>query len=331
MNPSALPRILIVTAMLCAPMAGYGDPSLPLSPVGSVALPGAATRFDYESLDPKTGLLFIAHLAASEVVEFDVKTNHVVGTIPDVSRVHGVLAVPELGRVYATATGANEVAVIEARTAKVIARVAAGTYPDGMAFDPDERKLYVSDERGDTETVIDTSSNTRIATIPLGGDVGNSQYDSRGRRVYVNVQTTGELVAIDPTRDAVVARYRVPGCKSNHGLRLDNAHRRAYIACEDNATLVVFNLGTLRTETSLPIGPNPDVLAFDESRSILYIATESGIVSMFKAESRGLKKIGEGFLGKNAHIVAVDQRTHRVYFPVLADTGPKMLIFQPKE
>jgi DNA-binding beta-propeller fold protein YncE len=73
-----------------------------------VPLPGAATRFDYQSLDPKTGRLVLAHLAASEVVVFDVKSNRVVGTIPDVDHVHGVLTVPELGRVYATATGTNE-------------------------------------------------------------------------------------------------------------------------------------------------------------------------------------------------------------------------------
>ena len=50
---------------------------------------------------------------------------------------------------------------------------------------------------------------------------------------------------------------------------------------------------------------------------------------MLRASSAGLKKIGEGFLGKNAHIVAVNQRRHRAYFPMLSDEGPKMLVMQP--
>jgi len=50
---------------------------------------------------------------------------------------------------------------------------------------------------------------------------------------------------------------------------------------------------------------------------------------MFSAAATNLRKIGEAFLAKNAHIVAVDQRTHRVYFPVLSDSGPRMLVMEP--
>ena len=53
-------------------------------------------------------------------------------------------------------------------------------------------------------------------------------------------------------------------------------------------------------------------------------------ISMLTATANGLTKIGEAFLGKNAHSVAIDRRTHRVYFPVLGDSGPKMLVIQPR-
>jgi hypothetical protein len=36
--------------------------ALPLRQAGELTLPGGSTRFDYESLDPGRGLLFIAHL-----------------------------------------------------------------------------------------------------------------------------------------------------------------------------------------------------------------------------------------------------------------------------
>jgi DNA-binding beta-propeller fold protein YncE len=146
----------------------------------------------------------------------------------------------------------------------------------------------------------------------------------------VNVQTRGELAAIDPSKDAVVARYPVAGCKNNHGLQLDEAHRKAYIACEGNAMLAVFDLTALKSTQSLAIGDDPDVLAYDRGRSTLYVAAESGTVSMFAANADGLTKIGEGFLGQNAHIVAVDQETHRAYFPVLGASGPRMLVMQPE-
>ena len=332
-----LPRSALLTAIaFVAAALGFGhdrvaaaDSALPLKTVATVALPGAASRFDYESLDPRTDLLFLAHLAASEVVVFNVKTNRVVATIPDVDHVHGVLAVPQLGRVYATTTGTNEVAVIDEHTLKVTARIPGGTYPDGMAYDEADQKLYVSDEHGDTDTVIDTKTNARIATIPLGGDVGNTQYDAATHRVYVNVQTRGDLVVIDPAKDAIVGRYPLTGCQSNHGLSLDQAHRKAYIACEDNAKLVVIDLTSYRQTQTLDIGKDPDVLAYDERSATLYVSAESGVVSMFSASSKGLQNVGQGFLGNNAHVVAVDQRTHHVYFPVLDETGPKMIVMQP--
>ena len=65
------------------------DPPLPLRPVGEIPLPGDNSRFDYTSLDPQRGWLFIAHLGASEVVEVDMHAGRVVRTIPNISRVHG--------------------------------------------------------------------------------------------------------------------------------------------------------------------------------------------------------------------------------------------------
>ena len=38
------------------------------------------------------------------------------------------------------------------------------------------------------------------------------------------------------------------------------------------------------------------------------------------AADRGVTELGRGFVGPNAHSVAVDPATHRVYFP-LADVG----------
>ena len=320
----------LAVACGCARAALSAPGSLPLEVIATAPLPGAASRFDYESLDPTTGRLFLAHLAADEVVVYDVRRDRVVATIPGLARVHGVLAVPQRGRVYATATGTNEVAVIDARALRVVARIPGGTYPDGMAYDDADAKLYVSDERGDTDTVIDTRTNARVATIALGGDVGNTQIDPATHRVYVNVQTRGELVAIDPRRDAVVARYPLAGCRGNHGLLIDRARRRAYVACEDNATLVVFDLAKLRQTQRLPVGDDPDVLADDAGLGRLYVAAESGIVAAFATDADGVRPLGRALVGRNAHIVAVDPHTHHAFFPILGDRGPFMLVERPR-
>ena len=176
--------------------AGFDQENAALVRVADIPLGGNTTRLDYESLDQGRHLLFIAHLGDSAVIVFDTRADRVVTRIEGISKVHGVLAIPELGTVYASATGADEVVAIDEQTFKVTAHVAGGVYPDGMAYAPDVHKLYVSDEHGATETVIDVRTNTRIASIPLGGEVGNSQYDPLTKHVFVNVQTRRQLVEI---------------------------------------------------------------------------------------------------------------------------------------
>ena len=312
--------MLAGAGLLAARMSAAADElslgSLPLEHVADVPLPGGTTRFDYEGYDPNRHLLFIAHLGDGEVIAFDVVASRVVARIAAVSSVHGVLVVPELSRVYASATGTNEIVAIDETTLKIVARMPGGRYPDGMAYAPEVNKLYVSDETGDTETVIDVHTNQRVATIPLGGEVGNTQYDPRSRHVFVNVQTRNELVEIDPKADRVVGRFPLAGARQNHGLLIEPQGHLAFIACEGNDKLLVLDMGSKRVTQSFDVGGDPDVLAFDTASKSLYVAGEAGIVSMFSLTNVGIRKTGEGRLGSNAHVVAVDSISHRSYFPL---------------
>lgn len=318
-------------ALAASPIVSDAAGSLPLKHVADVPLTGEATRLDYASYDPRNGLLFLAHLGDSMVTAFDTTAGKVVTDIHDVGHVHGVLVVPELDRVYASATQTDEVVAIDENSLKIVARMPGGHYPDGMAYAPAQHKLYVSDETGATETVIDTSNNKRIATIPLGGEVGNSQYDAVSGHIFVNVQNgEGGLVEIDPQNDKIVARYTLPGASGNHGLLIDPEEPLAFIACEGNDKLLVFDMKTRRVVSSFGVGGDPDVLAFDPGLHRLYVAGEKGVVSVFTVGKGSVSKFGEGFLGDNAHVVAVDPKSHRAYFPLKdVDGHPLLRIMLP--
>ncbi|MDS0860242.1 hypothetical protein NUV25_21270 [Burkholderia pseudomultivorans] len=315
---------------------GAEDPTtssaLPLKLVADIPLGGHATRLDYESFDPVRQLLFIAHLGDSTVIVFDTRSSRMVGRIPDVASVHGVLAIPELSRVYASATGSNEIVAIDETTLRIVARMPGGVYPDGMAYAPDAHKLYVSDETGGTETVIDVRSNTRIVTIPLGGEAGNTQYDPVSRHIFVNVQSRRQLVEIDPVTDRIIARVDLPGARGNHGLLIEPRQRLAFIACEGNDKLLVLDMHMMRVVSSFDVGKDPDVLAYDPGLHLLYVAGEAGIVSMFNVEVGKVSKIGEGHIGPNAHVVAVDDATHRSFYPLKSLRGqPALRVMEPRE
>ena len=310
---AAISVSLIISAYGAAPEI---KSSLPLQFVRDYPLPGAPTRWDYLSLDPGTAELFIAHLGDSSVVVMNTRTKAVVATIGSIGRVHGTLAVPEIGRIYASATQTNAIVVIDVATLKIISRIPGGIYPDGMAYAPDVGKLYVSNESGNTETVIDVRSNRRIATIQLGGNVGNTQYDPISKHIFVNVQGRNELVEIDPTTDTITERIALPGSDANHGLLIEPKLQLAFIACEGNDRLLILNLKTKKVISNVGVGKGPDVLAYDAELGYLYVASESGMLTMFKASAEGVTKIGEGFVGPNAHSLAVDPHSHEIYFPL---------------
>jgi len=321
----SLPFALSLLALTCtakSPLLGSPPPKLPLRTLRDVPLGGGATRFDYQSFDPNTGRLYIAHLGDSTMVVFDTNKEAQVAEVKNLSRVHGILAVPELHLVYASATGTNELAIMDDSTLQIIARAPAGDYPDGIAYVPKVNKIYISDLHGKTDTVIDAKTNQRITTIPLGGGAGNTQYDSLSEHIFVTVHGKNQLAEIDPAKDEVIARYALPGCNEPHGLLIDSEHRLAFVACEENAKLAVVDLQSKSMTAIHSVGADPDVLAFDKGFARLYVSAESGVVSVFDERGRSLEKVGEGSFAPNAHSVAVDSRTHRVYFP-LQNVGGK--------
>jgi YVTN family beta-propeller protein len=277
--------LLLATIACWGALAAAKTPSAStlLGFVADIPLPGPASRFDYQSLDPGRHLLFIAHLAAGTVVAFDTSERRVVGEVQGIRQAHGVLAVPGLERVYAAATGTNEIAVIDEKSLKVITRIPGGVYPDGMAYASQAHKLYVSNQAGRTETVIDMRTNRRIATIALDGEA------------------------------------------HNHGLLIDSQRRLAYIACEGNHRLIVFDLSALKVMASYPTGEGPDVLAFDESLKLLYVASESGVLALFGSDGRSLRELARWKFAPRAHSVAVDSEMHEAYFPLENINGRPIL------
>jgi DNA-binding beta-propeller fold protein YncE len=296
-----------------------------LKKVADIPLPGGATRFDYASLDPAADRLYFSHMGDGKLMVFDTKAEALVTNLPGFPTMTGVLVVPGLKRVYGSVTKNHEVAVVDTETLAIIKRIPDGKFPDGLAWSPETKKLYVSDESGGLDTVIDTSTNEKLKAIPLGGEAGNTQYDAASHLIYVAVQTANQFVAIDPQTDRITARYDLKLGKHPHGFYIDSPRRRAYISCQGDNKLIVFNLDTHQEEAVFPVESDPDVLAFDTDLRLLYVACEAGRVSLFKAGDGKLTKLGDAEVGPNSHTVAVDSRTHKAYFPLKNVNGAPML------
>jgi DNA-binding beta-propeller fold protein YncE len=332
---AAVVVIIVVVGVAVAVLRGRSPArvSLPLRPAGELALPGDSSRFDYASLDTARGLLFIAHLGASDVIEVDVHAGRVVRVIPDLSQVHGVLVVPDRHRVYATATGANQVVILDEDTGQQLGRTPTGDYPDGLAYDPVHATIWTTNETGGSETVIDAATGQPKGSVILGGEAGNVAYDPTSAHMLVDVQSRNQLAVIDPATLTVIRRVPLPGCDHDHGLTVDPAHRLAFIACDANAALLTLDLDTWHIRDTQRVGNDPDVLAYDPSASRLYVAAESGWLTVVDVHNRRLTVTGRNYLADGAHIVAVDPTTHRSFYPVPHGNAGRadLLIYEPTD
>jgi DNA-binding beta-propeller fold protein YncE len=308
---------------------GASGPGLPLRLIGDFPLTGNATRFDYASLDATRGIMWVAHMGDGSVEAFDLNVNRVILTVPlsPMASVRGVLAAR--GNVYAAAQGIGAVVVLNGVSGKRIASVPAGDV-DGLAYDPITERVYVSDEAGGKVTVIDTRTNSRAGVIELGGEAGNTVYDPMSHHVFAGVQTRDELAEIDPVMSKVVRRYPLRGCSSSHSVAIDADQRAAYIGCQHNVRIVRLDLRSGKVTESSGAGIGVDVLALDAGLRRLYAASESGVVSVYDISGRRLHRTAQAFLHLNAHVVAVDPATHRVYFPLRNVNGkPVMRVMAP--
>ena len=317
---------MLALAILVAGSPPAGG-SLPLSPVADVPLPGRASRFDYQAVDATNRRLYVAHLGDGSLLAFDLDGQRVIREVPGLPSVHGVAVAPERHLAFATATAEKTLALIDDRTFQVQARVPAGEYPNGLAYDPRSGRVFVSNNSGVGVGVVDVATAHPLPGIDIGGGAGNTQYDADSGHVLAAVHGQPYLADIDPVAARVASRIALQDVRTCHGLLVASGVHLTFAACHGAApSLVVVDLSSRLQTATLPLPADIDVLAFDPGLQRLYAASESGTVAVFAlAADRGVTELGRGFVGPNAHSVAVDPATHRVYFP-LADVGGRPVL-----
>jgi DNA-binding beta-propeller fold protein YncE len=319
-----------------------GAPKLPhptsgptLRKVAEFDLPGPpGKRFDYLTIDADDHYLISAHLAADQTYVIDLGTNKVLATITDTPGAEGVEYVPEWKRFYTSNARDNTIGVVDLKQMKVVKKLKTEAKPDGSTYAAPFHKLYVSDERGKAEAIVDVSKDEVIKTLHFDSETGMPQYDPVARKVYVNLQDQNIFAVIDPATDTVVGRYSVGRCKGNHGMTLDPEHHRAFLSCEGNNLMTVFDLDRHEPIAFLPMADGPDVIKFDPGLDRIYAACYSGAISVFHQDDPNhYTKIEDFPVPHAVHTLAVDLQTHRVYTPEQeADGKPvaRMVVFEAK-
>lgn len=316
-----------------APKLRAQNNSSTLKKIAEIDLPGPpGKRFDYLTIDPDEHYLISAHLAAGQTYVIDLRTNKIVATVANTPGAEGVEYVSELKKFYTSNAGDNTIGVVDLHQMKVVKKIATDRKPDGSAYAAPFHKLYVSDERGKAEAIVDVTNDQIVKTLHFNSDTGMPQYDPVARKVYVNLQDENIFAVIDPATDEVIGRYPVGRCKGNHGMTLDPEHHRAFLSCEGNNLMTVFDLDKHEPIAFLAMADDPDVIKFDPGLGRIYAACYSGAISVFHQDDPQHYRKLEDFKVEHAvHSLAVDTETHRVYTPEQEEKGKpvaRMIVYE---
>lgn len=295
-----------------------------------IPLPGGTNRWDYQSINYKNNRLYISHLGSNMVTVFDLKAQKVLASIPLSASPYGILVVPDKKKVFVGVGGNNQVAVIDESSLKVITYITAGETPDGLAYAQYTNTVFVSNENGGTVSVINAEKYEHIEDISVGGAVGNTHFDPFSKLIYSVSGEDNTLIEIDPTTDTVLNKYKTTGCSHPHGFYIDIVTRYAFITCQGNNKMIVFDQNEKKIIYTDTVGAHPDVLAYDPGLHRLYVAAESGNLTVFDVQKNKITKLGQDFIAEKAHTVSVDKNTHKVYMPLENINGkPILRIMQP--
>jgi len=308
---------------------------LPLTLVADIDLPGKSNRFDYQDIDTALGHLIIAHMNDASVLVVDLSDGSVLKLLPNIPVARGVIVADDAKRFFVTSSP-NQLVIVDNAALTEIDRVDTGNGPDGVGWDPDDQTVGVSDQADGAVSLIGGAGSGARKDVPVGVETGNVVYDSaRGLFWVTAVSATppDQLVGIDPVAASVTTRIDLPGCDGAHGLRIHPDGKSALIACEGNATLARVDLDGAHAVFTAETGNGPDVLSVDPGLGWLYVAAESGDLTVFDIGQPGLVAIDHEHPADNAHTVAVDPATHRVFFPLSSGPNgtPVLRIMRPAE
>jgi len=336
-------RLTLALASLAFAFAhsATSSPALPIGPkplkkVGVIELPGPAGKpFGSLALDPQTHLLFCAHADAGSLYVVDVMSGKWKETIPGLPGVRGVAFAEGLRKIYASVSGEDSIAVMDSTTLRVVKTIPTEASPGAMTYAAPFGKLFVSDEVAGALAVVDTQRDAVVNMIRFGGRVGTPQFDPAAQRVYVNLPGANEIAAVDPATEMLLSRNPVGRCKGNTGMALDPDRGLAFLACEENNLLAVYDLRSNQVLDYLPMAAGGANVALDRSLGRVYVACVSGAISVYEEEKAGrCRKMCDYSAAHAVHSLAVDPATHRIYVPEQEEDGvpvARLVVYEARQ
>jgi hypothetical protein len=278
---------------------------------------GGDGGWDYLTADSEAGRIYISR--ATHVIVIDADSGNSVGEIPDTPGVHGIALAPELGRGFTSNGREGTVSIFDIKSLATSGKIKVGENPDAIVYDPASKRVFTFNGRSQDSSAIDAASGKVLGTIKLDGKPEFAASDAQGE-IFVNIEDKSELVAIDPNKLEVKAKWPLAPCTEPSGLSIDRKHRRLFVGC-DNKMMAVVDADSGKVLATPAIGDGVDATAFDPETGLAFASCGEGVLTVVKEESAGKFSAENVPTQPGARTLALDLKTHNV-FVVTAKFGP---------
>jgi DNA-binding beta-propeller fold protein YncE len=278
---------------------------------------GGEGRWDYVSLDPAAGRIYVPRSSHTMVLDLD---GNLKGDLQGTAGVHGVAFSRELDRGWTSNGQADSVTEFKLSTLEVVKVIkVTGKNPDAILFEPATRRLFTFNGGGKNATVIDATRSEVIATLDMGGKPEFAAGDGKGR-VYVNNEDKAEINVIDARALKVVASWPIKPLEEPSGLAMDVEHNLLF-SVAGNQRAAVVDAGSGRVLAIVPIGAGTDGVAFDPGTGCAYASNGEGTLTIIRPDGKGGFATSTIPTRRGARTIVANPVSHRLYLPT-ADFQP---------
>jgi DNA-binding beta-propeller fold protein YncE len=276
--------------------------------------------WDYASIDPQAGRLYVARSANITVI--DLTRPDSIGQIGVIERGHAVVPIAGSNILLVTSGHDDSVRIFDLSSGRETARIAVGADPDAAFYDPADGVAAVMNAKAGTVSLIDPKAARVTATIALKPGLEFAVIGT-GRIVYVNNEDRNEIETIDLRSGKAGGTIALPGCESPSGLGFDKASNRLISACANGKAAIV-DPAAGREIGLLDIGRGPDAVIIDAKRRLAFVPCgRDGTLTLIALDSPGgAKVIGTVITEKGARTGSIDPRDGTLYLPTAAFNPP---------
>jgi DNA-binding beta-propeller fold protein YncE len=288
----------------------------------AVVIKGDKPDWDYVTLDPARGYLFIGR-RGDGVTVYDVKAQKVVRNIDKSDDANAIALVPEFDRGY-TVNGDGTSTVFQLSSLKTLDRVKIGADADSAFYEPLSKQLAFT--MGDSKKIafVDAKTGKVVGELAMQSKkLDGTVADGEGN-LLMALRDRNSVVKIDVANRKVTEEWKTAPCEEPTGLAYDAANRRIFVGCRGKSpVLAVLDAASGKVITTAEIGRGNDGVIYDPATHKIYTANgvDANLVIYDQVDANTYQLAEATTTRPYARTMALDPGTKKVYMVTAEGTA----------